>query len=70
MRALAGGPRSIELLSRDTGIEAGELMAVLMELELEGLVEQFTGSYQLTMKGSRYTEGKKLAKPPAEPVSL
>ncbi|WP_413663896.1 DNA-processing protein DprA [Microbulbifer sp. CNSA002] len=70
IRALAGGPRSIELLSRDTGIEAGELMAVLMELELQGLVEQLTGSYQLTMKGSRYMDGKKLAKTCEESVSL
>ncbi|AWF79364.1 DNA-protecting protein DprA [Microbulbifer sp. A4B17] len=58
IKALTGGPRSIEQLAQDTASEPGELMAVLMEMELEGLVEQLTGAYQLTLAGSRYTEEK------------
>jgi len=50
--ALAGGPRSIEQLARDTGEGSGELMALLLQLELEGLLEQLPCGYQLTTRGA------------------
>lgn len=50
--ALAGGPRSIEQLARDTGEGSGELMALLLQLELEGLLDQLPGGYQLTTRGA------------------
>ncbi|WP_295802953.1 DNA-processing protein DprA [uncultured Microbulbifer sp.] len=53
VRALGGDPRSIEQLARDTGGETGELMASLLQLELEGLVEQLPGGYQLTGSGAQ-----------------
>mgnify|MGYP000303688595 CR=1 FL=1 len=53
IRALGGDPRSIEQLARDTGCDTGELMASLLQLELEGLVEQLPGGYQLTGSGAR-----------------
>ncbi|MBB5211782.1 DNA-processing protein DprA [Microbulbifer hydrolyticus] len=53
IRALGGDPRSIEQLARDTGGDTGELMACLLHLELEGLVEQLPGGYQLTGSGAR-----------------
>ncbi|MCO1333067.1 DNA-processing protein DprA [Microbulbifer sp. OS29] len=54
--ALIGGPRSIEVLARDSGEGSGELMALLMQMELDGLVEQLPGGYQLTLKGSAYSQ--------------
>lgn len=51
--ALGGDPRSIEQLARDTGRDAGALMAALIELELLGLLEQQPGGYQLTSLGER-----------------
>lgn len=53
IRALGGDPRSIEQLARDTGGETGDLMASLLHLELQGLVEQLPGGYQLTGSGSK-----------------
>lgn len=53
IRALGGDPRSIEQLARDTGEDAGELMASLLHLELDGLVEQLPGGYQLTGSGAK-----------------
>ncbi|QFT52988.1 DNA-processing protein DprA [Microbulbifer sp. THAF38] len=50
--ALQGGPRSIEQLAVDTGESAGELMALLLQMELEGLLEQLPGGYQLTARGA------------------
>lgn len=55
--ALGGDPRSIEQLARDTGCETGELMASLLHLELEGLVESLPGGYQLTGSGVRALPG-------------
>ena len=57
VRALGGDPRSIEQLARDTGGEAGDLMASLLQLELEGLVEQLPGGYQLTGDGAKTLSG-------------
>ena len=51
--ALGGDPRSIEQLARDTGGDTGDLMASLLHLELEGLVEQLPGGYQLTGSGAK-----------------
>lgn len=51
--ALGGDPRNIEQLARDTGRDAGALMAALIELELLGLLEQQPGGYQLTSLGER-----------------
>ncbi|WP_288129004.1 DNA-processing protein DprA [Microbulbifer sp.] len=53
IRALGGDPRSIEQLARDTGGDTGDLMAALLHLELDGLVEQWNGGYQLTGSGAR-----------------
>ena len=53
VRALGADPRSIEQLARDTGANAGDLLAGLLQLELHGLVEQLPGGYQLTVKGER-----------------
>lgn len=53
VRALGGDPRNIEQLARDTGRDAGALMAALIELELLGLLEQQPGGYQLTSLGER-----------------
>ncbi|MCK7598081.1 DNA-processing protein DprA [Microbulbifer sp. CAU 1566] len=53
IRALGSDPRSIEQLARDTGGDAGDLMAGLLQLELEGLVEQLPGGYQLTGSGAK-----------------
>jgi len=53
IRALGGDPRSIEQLARDTEGDTGALMAGLLQLELEGLVEQLPGGYQLTGSGSK-----------------
>lgn len=53
IRALGGDPRSIEQLAKDTDGETGALMACLLQLELEGLVEQLPGGYQLTGSGSK-----------------
>lgn len=53
IRALGGDPRSIEQLVRDTGGDTGDLMANLLHLELEGLVEQLPGGYQLTGGGAQ-----------------
>ncbi|WP_299598081.1 DNA-processing protein DprA [uncultured Microbulbifer sp.] len=53
MRALGTDPRSIEQLARDTDGDTGALMACLLHLELEGLVEQLPGGYQLTGSGSK-----------------
>lgn len=53
VRALGGDPRSIEQLARDTGDDTGALMANLLQLELEGLVEQLPGGYQLTAGGAK-----------------
>ncbi|WP_444943256.1 DNA-processing protein DprA [Microbulbifer sp. ZKSA006] len=66
IKVLIGGPRSIELLARDTDSDPGELMAVLMQMELEGLLEQLSGAYQLTLRGSRYAEDKLAIKSPEE----
>ena len=55
--ALGGDPRSIEQLARDTGDDTGDLMANLLHLELEGLVEQLPGGYQLTGSGARTLTG-------------
>jgi len=52
MEALGGDPRSMEQLARDTGEGTGELMALLLQLELAGLVEQLPGGYQLTPAGA------------------
>ncbi|WP_105102622.1 DNA-processing protein DprA [Microbulbifer pacificus] len=53
VHALGDDPRSIEQLAGDTGGETGDLMASLLYLELEGLVEQIPGGYQLTGSGAR-----------------
>ncbi|WP_323846107.1 DNA-processing protein DprA [Microbulbifer magnicolonia] len=53
---LGGDPRSMEQLARDTGQGTGELMALLLQLELAGLVEQLPGGYQLTPRGAGYLE--------------
>lgn len=53
VRALGADPRSIEQLAKDTGGEAGALMADLLKLELEGMVEQLPGGYQLTGQGAQ-----------------
>lgn len=53
IQALGGDPRSLDQLARDTGLEAGPLMAVLLQLELMGLLEQLPGGYQLTGPGAR-----------------
>ena len=53
IRALGGDPRSIEQLAKDTDGDTGALMACLLHLELEGLVEQLPGGYQLTGSGSK-----------------
>ena len=53
IRALGGDPRSIEQLAKDTEGDTGALMACLLHLELEGLVEQLPGGYQLTGSGSK-----------------
>ncbi|WP_444945899.1 DNA-processing protein DprA [Microbulbifer sp. VTAC004] len=50
--ALAGGPRSIEQLAMDSGEGSGELMGLLLQLELEGLLEELPSGYQLTARGS------------------
>ncbi|WP_444899414.1 DNA-processing protein DprA [Microbulbifer sp. VAAC004] len=50
--ALQGGPRSIEQLVVDTGEPAGELMALLLQMELLELLEQLPGGYQLTAQGA------------------
>ncbi|WP_043319841.1 DNA-processing protein DprA [Microbulbifer sp. HZ11] len=55
--ALGGDPRSIEQLARDTGGDTGDLMATLLHLELEGLVEQLPGGYQLTGSGAKTLAG-------------
>ncbi|MCA0893565.1 DNA-processing protein DprA [Microbulbifer agarilyticus] len=55
--ALGGDPRSIEQLARDTGGDTGELMASLLHMELEGLVEQLPGGYQLTGSGAKALAG-------------
>ncbi|MEX2963996.1 DNA-processing protein DprA [Microbulbifer sp. TYP-18] len=52
LQALVGEPRSLEQLAQQTGEEAGTLMANLVQLELEGLVEQLPGGYQLTRAGA------------------
>ncbi|SEA18458.1 DNA-processing protein DprA [Microbulbifer marinus] len=54
--ALGGDPRTIEQLARDTGESAGELLALLLQLELAGLVEQLPGGYQLTPQGAAYLQ--------------
>ncbi|MFA0809661.1 DNA-processing protein DprA [Microbulbifer epialgicus] len=54
LNMLAGGPRNIEQLARDTGESSGELIALLMQMELEGLLEQLPGGYQLTSRGAAY----------------
>ncbi|MBB3061505.1 DNA-processing protein DprA [Microbulbifer rhizosphaerae] len=51
--ALGGDLRSIEQIARDTGEDAGPLMATLLQLELAGLLEQLPGGYQLTGQGAR-----------------
>lgn len=53
VQALGGDLRNIEQLARDTGAETGDLMASLLQLELEGLVEQLPGGYQLSGRGAR-----------------
>ncbi|GAB2892171.1 DNA-processing protein DprA [Microbulbifer echini] len=50
--AMQGGPRSIEQLAGETGEGPGELMALLLQMELEGLLEQLPGGYQLTVRGA------------------
>ncbi|MFC6981587.1 DNA-processing protein DprA [Microbulbifer taiwanensis] len=52
VEALGGDPRSMEQLARDTGESVGELMAMLLQLELAGYVEQLPGGYQLTPRGA------------------
>lgn len=54
--ALGGDPRSMEQLARDTGESAGELMALLLQLDLAGLVEELPGGYQLTPRGASYLQ--------------
>ncbi|KUJ83076.1 DNA-protecting protein DprA [Microbulbifer flavimaris] len=54
--ALGGDPRTLEQLARDTGLEAGTLMAQLLQLELAGMVETLPGGYQLTGEGARLLE--------------
>lgn len=54
--ALGGDPRTLEQIARDTGVEAGALMAELLQLELAGLVETLPGGYQLTAEGARFLE--------------
>lgn len=53
IRALGTDPRSIEQLARDTDGDTGALMACLLHLELEGMVEQLPGGYQLTGSGCK-----------------
>ena len=53
VRALRADPRSLEQLARETAVETGTLMAGLLQLELQGLVEQRPGGYQLTVEGER-----------------
>ncbi|WP_231758922.1 DNA-processing protein DprA [Microbulbifer elongatus] len=55
--ALGGDLRSIEQLAQDTGGDTGDLMANLLHLELEGLVEQLPGGYQLTGNGAKTLSG-------------
>ncbi|SHF33019.1 DNA processing protein [Microbulbifer donghaiensis] len=54
--ALGGDPRSLEQLARDSGESAGELLALLLQLELAGLIEQVPGGYQLTPRGAAYLQ--------------
>ncbi|MDP5209872.1 DNA-processing protein DprA [Microbulbifer sp. 2205BS26-8] len=52
--ALTGGLRSIEQLALDTGQNPGELMGLLLQMELDGLLEPLPGGYQLTARGATY----------------
>ncbi|MFS1523702.1 DNA-processing protein DprA [Microbulbifer sp. 2304DJ12-6] len=54
VNALTGGPRSIEQLALDTGESPGDLMGLLLQMELEGLLEPLPGGYQLTVRGATY----------------
>ncbi len=47
--ALANGPASVDDLIRQLGLEAGEILAMLLDLELSGVLRQVGGrQYQLT----------------------
>lgn len=53
--ALIGGLRNFEQLAQDVGIDAGQLMAELTQLELQGVLEQLPQGCQLTPAGARLT---------------
>lgn len=53
VRALGGDPRTLEQLAGATGADTGDLMAALLQLELDGMVEQLPGGYQLTVKAAQ-----------------
>ncbi|GMG86027.1 DNA-processing protein DprA [Biformimicrobium ophioploci] len=61
LAAITGGPVSLDRIAAAAGVQAGPLLAQLVQLELAGLVSTAAAGYELTVAGQRAVAAATLA---------